>query len=42
MKEEQKQYNNVAPKSCYEKICRRNIDYTQLLDRTIVTNLPDP
>lgn len=36
-----KQYNNIRPKKWWEKICKRKIDYTELLDRTIYSNVPD-
>lgn len=34
-------YNNVKPKKWYQKIIKSKIDYTQLLDRTIFSNVPD-
>lgn len=40
--QEGKPYNNVKPATCWQRLFPRSIDYNDLLDRTIVSNLPDP
>lgn len=42
MEELPNRYNNIKPKKWWQKLFQRKIDYNELLDRTIITNIPDP
>lgn len=37
-----KKYNNVVQKKWWQKIFQGPIDYNELLDRTIISNVVDP